>query len=349
MGMLPFVCKRLSLADTETVLFVRHYKAQPVKLNLFLNQRVSADNKLCLPALDSGIGLPLLFRCHGTCKENRFHFFLQPAVLQQLRHRLSMLSGKHFRRSHQRSLVSVFRRRKQGQHRYHGLPGAHVSLDQPVHDRLAGQIRLNLLPDALLGPCQRIGQGLKQMLRPFSRTNRTVILLSFRLLFHLPQSQDKEKELVKNQAFPRQQQILPPNRKVYGPKGKIILCQLLIAPDLGRQIFRIQLQLIKGLADCLGNRLVGKACSQPINGLHRIQQRFIIRRGIEIRLLHHQPALFLLDSSTEDIGAARHNTVAEKRHVEPAQMQIGSELLQRQGRHCEPAHPFRIRRPVHKA
>ena len=318
-----------------------------MEFHLFLDQRVGADDDGGLPVPDPFIRLPLLLRRHGAREQNRGK--LQAAALQKLPHRLGVLSRQHLRGRHQGPLVSALRRRKQRQEGDHRLPGAYVPLDQAVHHPAACQIGLDLLPDPLLGPGKRVGQGGEQTACPRPLPDGAFVFHLLRLLPHLAQSQDKQEELVKDQPSPGWQQILLLYRKMDGAEGEIIFRQLLFLSDLLRQELRLHGKLLQSLAHCLGHRLTRKACRQPVDGLHGVKKPLVIRRGIDLRLLHQETALFLLDPAPENIGAARLNGIAQKRHIEPGQMQVHAELLQRQGRHSQTARLFAVRHPAREA
>ena len=155
-----FICQSFSLTHTKPVLFIRNHKSQTVILHIFLNQRMSADDNLSAAALDIRFRQTLFFCCHGTREQNRNERNLM--LFQYLFYRFKMLSGKHFRRHHQRSLAAVAAGHNQCQHSKNSLTGTNISLYQPTHDLTTSHIRYNFLPDALLCTGQFIGKSFYQ-------------------------------------------------------------------------------------------------------------------------------------------------------------------------------------------
>ena len=76
-----------------------------------------------------------------------------------------MLSGKNFRGSHQRSLISIGSHKHKGEKGQNRLSASHISLNQPVHTAFSKQVLFDFLPYPALGPCKLIGKPLDQTAR----------------------------------------------------------------------------------------------------------------------------------------------------------------------------------------
>ena len=88
----------LSLPYSKPVLFVGDHQCQPVITDLFLNQRMGANDNVRLMVFCHAAGFPLLFRCHGAGKQDGF--LGQAAIGKQLYNGLVMLPGQNFRGDH---------------------------------------------------------------------------------------------------------------------------------------------------------------------------------------------------------------------------------------------------------
>ena len=75
-----------------------------------------------------------------------------------------MLSGKHFRRRHDRRLVIIVRGICHRQERYDRLSGTDISLNQPLHDIRASHIALHFRERPLLRAGQLIRQSGNQLI-----------------------------------------------------------------------------------------------------------------------------------------------------------------------------------------
>ena len=202
MGIRALFRQPLPLPDPEPMLLVRHRQGQGLILYLLLDQGMGADDQIGLPGGNPAIGLPLLLRRHGAHQEHRPEN--QAVSLHIILHRLEMLHGQHFRRSHQRPLIPVGGSRQKRQQSHDRLAGAHVPLDQAVHAVGPLHVRLDLLPDLALGP----GQGKGEPLQETGRVRRlrhpeTALQLPAEIPVLSHQEQEFE-EFVEDQPFPGQ-------------------------------------------------------------------------------------------------------------------------------------------------
>ena len=157
MGEAALASKKLPLGHAEPVLFVSDHQGQPVIDHLFLDQGMGSDDDVRLVGGDLFIGQPLFLCRHGAGHQHGAEgnvIFPEHGL-----HSLIMLLCQHLCGSHKSPLEAVFCGRDQRQDGDDGLSGAHVSLDQPVHDLSAFKIRVNLRKSPLLGLCERIRKG----------------------------------------------------------------------------------------------------------------------------------------------------------------------------------------------
>ena len=144
-----FLPQRQTLMNTKAVLFVDNDQRQAVKLHLFLENGVCADNHLHLPA---GNGFLL--------RKARFALLLpgQPAHFNSQRGKpvteiVGVLLGQQFRRRHQRHLLTVGDGAQSGQRGDQRFPGTHVALHQAHHWHIQRHIAFDL------GSHPRLGAG----------------------------------------------------------------------------------------------------------------------------------------------------------------------------------------------
>ncbi len=144
-----FLPQRQTLMNTKAVLFVDNHQRQAVKLHLFLENGVRADNHLHLPA-----GYRLLLR------KARFALLLpgQPAHFNSQRGKpvteiVGVLLGQQFRRCHQRHLLAVGDSAQSGQRGDQRFTGTHIALHQAHHRHIQRHIAFDL------GGHPRLGAG----------------------------------------------------------------------------------------------------------------------------------------------------------------------------------------------
>ena len=158
---LSLVSKHLPLGDTEPVLLVGDDEGKVIIDYLLLDQGVGSDDDIRFMGDNFLVDDPLFLCRHGTSEQD--HLFVHTMLLKKFRHRLEVLSRENFRRHHESSLVSVLAGCQERQNGDERLTGAHITLDQPVHDGTALEVLQDFLQRPQLGvrePVRQIRQKL---------------------------------------------------------------------------------------------------------------------------------------------------------------------------------------------
>ena len=158
-----------------------------------------------------------------------------------------MLSCQHFRRRHQRSLVSVLHDFRQCQRRHGGFAAAHVSLDEALHRDESLHVVLNIRKGLLLPGSQMKGEIIKH--RPHQLSRRRALDAHHMALPLLPKKQDAclhEEEFLKGRTAPGLLLLLPVLRIVHGPGCLQPAHEMLPFQSVRRQVFIHILHLIQG-------------------------------------------------------------------------------------------------------
>ncbi len=141
-----FLSQGPALFNPEALLLIRNDKSELLKGNLLLQKTMRADQDIDGTICCILQNLFLLSRFQSAVQ----HADLHPVRRKQLIQGRSMLAGKDFRRSKQRSLKSCRHRsvqRKAGNQR---LAASDIALNKPVHQMIAFQISQDLLQRFLL-------------------------------------------------------------------------------------------------------------------------------------------------------------------------------------------------------
>ena len=157
-------------------------------------------------------------------------------VLQQGGQAVVVLLGQDLRGGHQGRLAAVLYAEVHAGGGHHGLAGAHVPLDQPVHGGAGAHIGKGLLHTAALGVRQGEGERGIERLHVHAAAGRHVD--------HLPalaepiQADGEEEQLLKGQPPPGQVQGLRALREVDVLVGVLDAAELVLPPHLIRQHVR---------------------------------------------------------------------------------------------------------------
>ena len=199
MGRVSLCRQILPLPDAKAMLLIRNHQGQGTVLHLFLNQRMGSDNQVCLAGSNQRTGFSFFPGIHGTRQEYRAEN--QPVLLYISQYGFIVLYSQYFRWRHQGSLISVCRRRQQGQYRYDGFAGAYVSLHQAVHAVRAVQVFLYLRPYLLLCFRQRKGKAFQKPGRVDCLRHPVAIFQLIAEHLVLPHKEQEGKEFVKYQPL----------------------------------------------------------------------------------------------------------------------------------------------------
>ena len=167
--------QRGTLLDSEAMLLVDHGQAEPLELDLVLDQGVRADDERGAAVANRGERLAALAGAGGAGEQDGadvapLHVrqigepeaeHVAPGV-EQAGDRAEVLLREHLRWRHQRGLAAAVRagqHRRQGDHR---LARADVALEQAGHRRRARDLALDLGERATLCRGERKGQGLEE-------------------------------------------------------------------------------------------------------------------------------------------------------------------------------------------
>ena len=118
------------------MLFIGYNQCQILKFHLILQQRMRADHDINLTLLNFFVDSPLLLE---WCRANKA-CCADVIMRKLLRQLLVMLSRKHLRRCHERTLIPSLRTGKQSCSRNDRLSRSNISLDQAVHHTIATHI-----------------------------------------------------------------------------------------------------------------------------------------------------------------------------------------------------------------
>jgi hypothetical protein len=120
--------------------------------------------------------------------------------LEQPAKRREVLLGENLRGRHHRRLVPRLHRRAHREGRHHGLAGADVALQQPVHRVRRGHVAADVVPHALLRRRQREGQARAQPAEQLAARPHRHAALPRRARAENGQAELQEEEVVEGQA-----------------------------------------------------------------------------------------------------------------------------------------------------
>ena len=170
---------------------------------------------------------------------------------------------------------------------------------------MACHIPLYLSPDTPLGIGQGIGKVFYDILCLPDRLYVKMADCVLGLLFHHAHSQYKKQKFIKNKSSPAKKHILFISGKMNFRYCKIILCQMIVAAEILRQIFLHNLLLLQCLMHGLDYQLVGQSLCQAVYGVQGVQHFPVLFGGEHFRVLHGKAALLLCDHSTKYVAASR--------------------------------------------
>ena len=190
---------------------------------------MGADGHLGLPLGQLPQSLPALPDGEAAGKKDTG----DPQLLQQRSKALVVLLRQNFRGGHQGRLAAIADSTHYGGGSHHGLAGAHVSLDQPVH-RPAGSKILHDIPD---GPALCPGEGERQRLIKGRqiRIPKGLTLQSVPPPAQLLQADGQQEQLLEHQPPPGVRQLLLISGEVDLLIGIAGVAQAVGGTDLVRQ------------------------------------------------------------------------------------------------------------------
>ena len=238
--------QRLSLADTEPVLFVGNDQGKLPEIDGILDQRVGSHHEQPILAGDFLPGHALFPGRHRTHQAH--HLIGQTILLQHLSKGLGMLSCQNLCGRHNRRLISLADRVQHGEKGHHGLPGSHISLNQPLRDKRSPQILPQAVQALPLSRCQFIGQSrrcpLHQIVLCHRRKSPVVFYRALILLLELRTEKEIEKFFV-HKTVSGLQQAVEGLRKMNLPIGLLFSRKLFplhhkAGEQVSRKFHRIQ-------------------------------------------------------------------------------------------------------------
>lgn len=165
-GLFALAAQGVPLLDAEPVLLVHHDQAQVVELHLVLDQRMRPDDDPRLGGDQVEQCLPPPGRPHGPGEQHHLGGVLgatEHAALGQLPHHLGdrpvVLLGEHLGGREHRGLTARVDDGEHGAQGHHRLAASDLSLEEPVHRMLRGQVVEDLLGDLQLA----LGEGEGQL------------------------------------------------------------------------------------------------------------------------------------------------------------------------------------------
>ena len=144
--LLAFLPQRQALMYAKPMLFVDDHQRKAVKLHLFLEDGVRADDHLYLAA---GNGLLLRLACFAfllTRQPAHFHAERREPVAEIV----GVLFSQQLGRRHQGHLIAVGNRPQCRQRRHQRFPGTHVALYKAHHRHIERHIAFNFCHHARL-------------------------------------------------------------------------------------------------------------------------------------------------------------------------------------------------------
>lgn len=111
-----------------------------------------------------------------------------------------VLGSQQLRGGHQCRLIAIFHRLDHGAQGHHGLAGAHIPLQEPVHGPAGAEVPGDLRKGPLLGARQSEGQRIKKRLG--NGLGAGVAAAGTSMLPHKFQPHGKQKKLLKHQPPP---------------------------------------------------------------------------------------------------------------------------------------------------
>ena len=130
------ICQCGTLADAETVLFIRDDQAEAAEGDILLNQRMRAHGQVDLTALQLRFDL-LFFRCAGSAGQQGA---ADARRAEKALQRVIMLLCQNAGGRHQGALKAVFGGSMDERRRHRGFTGADVPLQQSAHRRCRAHI-----------------------------------------------------------------------------------------------------------------------------------------------------------------------------------------------------------------
>ena len=229
MGPLPLGGEGGALGYAEAVLFVGDHQPQVLEGDALAEERVGAGEHPDLPPLQALQDLPPGLGGHGPGQQGAG----DAQALQQCGEPPVVLLGEDFCGGHQRRLKPVFHGADHRRRGHHGLAGAHIPLDQPVHGLSGGEVGQNLADGPPLGPGEVEGQfpiERRQVQVPVGRAGAVLPAAA-----ELPDPYGQEEQLLKGQTPPGHVQLLLAGGEMDLLIGVLHPAELVILEDLVRQ------------------------------------------------------------------------------------------------------------------
>ena len=180
----------------EAVLLVDDGKPEALEFDRLLHEGVGADDAADLPGGDRRAPRRALTPLQAGGQQRH----ADAERLQQPAKRREVLLGENLRRRHHRRLVPRLHRRAYRQRGHHGLAGADVPLQQPVHRVRRGHVAADVVPHAFLRRRQREGQARAQPAEQLAARPHGHAALPRRARAQNSQAELQEEEVVEGQA-----------------------------------------------------------------------------------------------------------------------------------------------------
>ena len=149
--------QRQPLMHAEAMLLVDDGEREIVERDLFLKQRVGADQQIDVAEREPVENRLALAAAFAAGEDGDAH----AGGFRQRRDGVEMLAGEDLGRRHEGGLAAGFDHGRRGEQRHHGLAGADIALQQPQHALRQGEIVDDVVDRLLLRMGERIGQRLE--------------------------------------------------------------------------------------------------------------------------------------------------------------------------------------------
>ena len=240
---------------------------------------------------------------------------------------LKMLLGKHLRRHHDRTLMTIFHAGKQCKHCHDRLTGTDISLHQPVHDNAGCQILPDILPGMLLTVRQFKRQAFRKLCRHVKLLHHIRRFLLMFSLLHLMKCQRKKEKLLKHDPSSCLNIFLLVLRKMNCLNRLLTQNKPVLFAHFKREIISGQICLLQGICHRLADGMIGKPRRQRIDRLQLGKQLVILLLTQKLWLLQTVSAVLIDHPSPHDITRPHMERTQDKRHIKPGHFDLTGAVL----------------------
>ncbi len=253
-------------------------------MHMLLNQRMCSYNHCRRKNRKFFAGKALLSCRHGTGQQ--YNRNIQSEISTELLVGFKVLPCQNLSRGHNCRLVAIMRTPCHGKECDNCFSGAHVSLNQTLHDVFSMQVFRHIRQCPLLRICQLVRQFvclLSDKILILKGKGISFPLLLFFLVLH---PHDKKKKFIENQTFSGSYQCVHGIRKMYLFHGIVIFAQSKVLPYSGRKKIRDQRARIKCLPDGFCYQVIGNPAGKRIDRIQLFCHLFIVFGLVNYGLFH---------------------------------------------------------------